>query len=85
MDRQCLEAAQSGWTSDYSRVAASGFLAIAVAGDAVKAEDDEGVAQLAIAPLFGAQELNVINVAAARSGRPNEPLGSKPHVAFRTF
>ena len=32
-----------------------------------------------------AQELNVINVAAARSGRPNEPLGSKPHVAFRTF
>jgi hypothetical protein len=34
---------------------------------------------------LGAQELNVINVAAARSGRPNEPLGSKPHVAFRTF
>ena len=32
-----------------------------------------------------AQELNVINVAAARGGRPNEPLGSKSHVAFRTF
>ena len=32
-----------------------------------------------------AQELNVINVAVARSGRPNEPLGSKPHVAFRSF
>jgi hypothetical protein len=31
------------------------------------------------------QELNVINVAAARSGRPNKPLGSKPHVAFRSF
>ena len=34
---------------------------------------------------LGAQELNVTNVAAARSGRPNEPLGSKPHVAFRTI
>ena len=32
-----------------------------------------------------AQELNVINVAAARSGTPNEPLGSNPHGAFRTF
>ena len=32
-----------------------------------------------------AQELNVINVAAGRSGRPNKPLGSKPQVAFRTF
>ena len=32
-----------------------------------------------------AQELNVINVAAARGGRPNEPLSSKPHLAFRTF
>jgi hypothetical protein len=32
-----------------------------------------------------AQELNVINAAAARSGTPNEPLGSNPHGAFRTF
>ena len=32
-----------------------------------------------------ARELNVINVAAARSGRPNKPLGSKSHVAFRSF
>jgi hypothetical protein len=32
-----------------------------------------------------AQELNVINVAAGLSGRPNKPLGSKPQVAFRTF
>ena len=32
-----------------------------------------------------ARELNVINVAAARSGRPNKPPGSKPHIAFRTF
>jgi hypothetical protein len=32
-----------------------------------------------------AQELKFIDVAAARSGRPNEPLGLKPHVAFRTF
>ena len=32
-----------------------------------------------------APEQNVINVAAARSGRPNKPLGSKPHVAFRSF
>jgi hypothetical protein len=31
------------------------------------------------------QEPNVINMAAARSGRPNEPLGPKPHVPFRTF
>src|SRR5271166_6063505 len=29
MDRQCPEAAESGWTSDYSRVAASGGLAMA--------------------------------------------------------
>jgi len=32
-----------------------------------------------------AQELNIISAAAARSGTPNEPLGSNPHGAFRTF
>ena len=45
MDRQCPEAAESGWTSDYSREPRQDVWRWLVAGDTVNTECDEHVAQ----------------------------------------